>query len=71
MAGHVERNDGRMKKVRKLNPVCHGRFGPKKTWPEVIRLDCLAQGLAEIHLSYRKARSGTLKSVARLDPPLR
>ena len=42
----------------------------KKTWTGVIGMDCLAQGLAETHLSARKAWSGRLRSVVKLGPPL-
>ena len=46
--GHVECSDGWLKKVQKLNPTrdC-GRGRPKKTWTEVIDMDCLTLGLTE------------------------
>ena len=69
--GHVERNDGWLKKVQKLSPKGrrgHGR--PEETWTEVIAMDRLALGQTETHPSDRKAWSGRRRSAARLDTPL-
>ena len=45
---HVERSDGRWKKVQKLNPTGgRGRGRPKETWTEVIDMDHLALVLTE------------------------
>ena len=69
--GHVERSGGWWKKVQKLNPTgCRGRCHPKKTWIEVINMDCLAMDLIETHHSDREGWGGRLRSVVRLDPPL-
>ena len=48
----------------------HWRSCLKKTWTEVIDMDCLALGLAETQPSERKAWSGRLRSAVRLDPPI-
>ena len=54
--GHAERSDGWLKKVQKLNPTGgSGRGRPKKTWTEVIDMECLALGLTETHPFDRKA----------------
>ena len=45
-----------------------GSSRPKKTWPEIIRMACLALCLTETHHSDRKAWNDTLRSVVRLDP---
>ena len=48
---HVERSDGWLKKVEKLNPIGgFGRRHPKKTWTKVINKNCLALGLTETPL---------------------
>ena len=56
--GHVERSDGWLKKVQKLNPTGgRGHGHPNKTWTEVIDMDWryrLALGLTETHPSNRK-----------------
>ena len=67
--GHVERSDGWLKKVQKLNPTRgRGRGHPKKTWTEVIDIDCLVLGLAETHPSERKAWSGRLTKCCQTGP---
>ena len=44
--GYVERSDGWLKKVQKLNLTgSRGCGRPKKTGTEVINMDCLALGL--------------------------
>ena len=66
---HVERSDGWLKKVRKLNPTGGSSRGcPKKIWTEMINNDCLL--LIQNHPSDRKAWNGRLRGPARLDPPL-
>ena len=52
---HLERDDGWSKKVQKLNPTGGpGRGRLKKSWTEVIDMDCVALGQTETHLSDRK-----------------
>ena len=69
--GHVERSDGWLKKVQKLNPTGgRDRGCPMKTWTEVIGMKRLALGLKQTHPSDRKACSGRLGCVVRLDLPL-
>ena len=68
--GHVEYSDVQLKKFSKLNLTGgRGPGHPKKTWTEVINMDCLALGLTETHLSDRKAWSVRLRPAVRLDPP--
>ena len=70
--GHVERNDGWLKKVQDVKPQSgnRGRGRPKKTWSEVICKDRQSLGLTKTNPSDRKAWSGTLRSAVKLDPPL-
>ena len=68
---HVECSNNWLKKVQKLNSTgCRGRGHPKKTWTEVIDMDCLALGLAETHPSDWRVWIGRLRGDVRLDPPL-
>ena len=49
---HVERSDSWLKKAQKHNTVGgRDRGRPKKTWSEVIPLDCLAPGPTGTHPS--------------------
>ena len=68
---HVERSNGWLKKVQKLNPTGGHSLGcPMKTWTEVIDMDCLVLGLTETHPSDKKAWSGRLWNAVRLDTSL-
>ena len=58
----VVRSDGWLNKVQKLNPTRgRSRGRPKKTWTEVVDMDCVALGWTETHPSDSKAWSGRLK----------
>ena len=70
-AGHVERSEGWINRVRNVEVTGGKRKGrPKKTWGEGVRNDRLAMGLKLEDASDRRTWGGTLRSSVRQDPPL-
>ena len=70
-AGHVERSQGWINKVLKIDSGgSRGRGRPKKTWKEAVQKDREAMGLSGIEPTDRPTWKRMLRSSVRHDPPL-
>ena len=68
-AGHVERSDGPISRVRQVSVAGRNKGRPIKSWEEVIRHDKAKLGLEQLNPRDRYRWRRELRSSVRQDPP--